>query len=117
MKNKKRVFLILAVSIFIIALASVGVIATLRQLTPLKIAQPIKVESSSPASADILKSQAYAALKKSQFEQAKKLFEQAKVEYEKNNDVNAIAEIDGQLFLINHTQQPIPTPTPTVIKM
>ena len=117
MKNKKRVFLILAVSMFIIVLASVGVVATLRQLTPLKIAQPIKVESSSPASADILKSQAYAALKKSQFEQAKKLFEQAKVGYKNNNDVNAIAEIDGQLFLIDHTQQPIPTPTPTVIKM
>lgn len=116
MKNKKHVLLILIISLVIMVLAGVGVVETLKQFIPQKTPQAIKIESNSLGTADTLKSQAYTALKNAQPDQAKKLFKQAREEYKKSNDNNAIAEIDGQLYLIDHSQPPVPTPTPTVIK-
>jgi hypothetical protein len=116
MKNKKNIVLIIGISLLVVFLASAGVVATLKQVIPLETTQPVKIEASSPVNADTLKSQAYAALKKAHPEQAKKLFEQARIQYKKNNNENAVAEIDGQLYLIDHTKSSIPTPAPVVVK-
>lgn len=115
MKDKKRMILVLAISLLVAAFAGIGVVATLGRLVPLKVALPIRIESSSPASADMLKSQAYTALKNALPAKAKTLFEQAKIEYKTSNNVSAVAEIDGQLYLIDHTRTPTQAPS-TVIK-
>lgn len=113
MKIQKRSMLIIVLAVLILLLASAGAVATLHLLIPLKTATD--AQTSIAVDADTLKSQAYAALNRRDLIQAKKIFEHAKVEYEKDNNINAIAEIDGQLYLINNAQPSIPTPAPVTV--
>lgn len=115
MKNKKQIIFIALASLMTVGLVSTAVVVVLVKFSPANTSQTPKTVSTD-VSADNLKAQAYEALKQMQIGQAKKLFEQAKVIYQKDNQQNMVAEIDGQLYLIDHTQSQIPTPKPVIIK-
>jgi len=103
MSNKKKIIIIIVAVI----LAAVITVTALIIFKPFDKPVPIKVVTKE--SADNLKNQAIQELKNNDSEQAKKLLQEAKKQYEEVKDTEGISNSDYQLYLIEN-------PTPQVVQ-
>ncbi len=110
---KKPFYLTLGaiVLVILVGLASVFVLKALQVATPTPQNTSSTPNASPPTSAqaDKLQLQAAQAIKDKDFVKAKALYQQARDAYVKLNNLDAVADIDNQLYKLDH---PEPSPTP-----
>jgi len=95
---KKKIIIIIAV--IVVAGITIGTIFLIRSLHGDNISQ--NKTTTSKESADTIKDQAIEALKTNS-DEAKTLFEEAKQKYEAAGDTNNVVDTEAQLYLLEHS--------------
>ena len=97
--NKKRRIIIIAISVLIIAIISIGTVAILKSVNKTETQTTSKTTK---ATADKLKAQALKAVEDDDKTKAKTLFEKAKAEYSALKDTNNVIDMEAQIYILEH---------------
>jgi len=92
--NKKRLIIITVSVLLVIAMIVITVL-------PLKSFND-KAKTVDGSSITDIESKADQAIKDNNVDQAKKLYEELKQKYADANNTDGVAEVDGQLYILNH---------------
>jgi len=102
--NKKRL-IIITVSVLLVIATIVITVLLLKSFND-------KTKTVDGSSITDIETKATQAIKDNNVDQAKKLYEELKQKYADTNNTDGVAQVDGQLYILNH---PAPSPPQTVL--
>ncbi|HZJ34716.1 MAG TPA: hypothetical protein VFD55_01740 [Candidatus Angelobacter sp.] len=103
--TKKQKIIYIAVAIVIVAAITVGAIFAFKSINSNSNSNKVTPTAETATS---LKDQGVAAEKTNSTDEAKRLFQEAKQQYEAIGDTNGVVDMNAKLYLIEHQYTPSP---------